>query len=57
MKGDIFIPFSTVCSQVCRTIRKWYKASILPIIMLSAKGSAEAVAMGLESGANDYVSA
>ena len=41
--------------QVCRTIRKKYKARVLPIIMLSAKGSAEAVTMGLESGASDYI--
>ena len=29
--------------QVCKTIRKKYKANALPIIILSAKGTADAV--------------
>ncbi|GAX84124.1 hypothetical protein CEUSTIGMA_g11547.t1 [Chlamydomonas eustigma] len=41
--------------EVCQTIRKKYKISVLPIIMLSAKNTADAVNKGLEMGANDYI--
>ena len=42
-------------SQVCQQIRKLYRRCSIPVIMLSAKSSAEAVAKGLEAGANDYI--
>jgi two-component system response regulator MtrA len=38
--------------SVCRELRK---VSLVPIIMLTARGSTEDVVRGLESGADDYV--
>ena len=40
--------------EVCKEIRRIHNAPI-PIIMVSAKGNPEDIAMGLEMGANDYV--
>lgn len=36
-------------------LRNLYKRESIPVIMLSAKSTAEDVAKGLEAGANDYV--
>jgi DNA-binding response OmpR family regulator len=40
---------------VCETLRAQAKTAVLPIILLSARTSPEAVRMGLEAGANEYL--
>ncbi|KAG1665331.1 hypothetical protein FOA52_011744 [Chlamydomonas sp. UWO 241] len=41
--------------ELCTKIRKRYSAVSIPIIMVSANGSPEDIAMGLDSGSVDYV--
>jgi len=41
--------------EVCREIRRFYTASELPIIMLTAKTQLDNLLEGLNSGANDYI--
>lgn len=40
---------------VCETLRAQAETAVLPIILLSARTSPEAVRMGLEAGANEYL--
>ncbi|MCA9897614.1 MAG: response regulator [Ardenticatenaceae bacterium] len=40
---------------VCERLRAQAETAVLPIILLSARTSPEAVRMGLEAGANKYV--
>jgi two-component system phosphate regulon response regulator PhoB len=41
--------------EVCRTLRSDPKTEHIPVIMLSAKGSESDIIVGLEVGADDYV--
>ncbi len=41
--------------EVCRLLRHNYKTRTIPIIMLTAKGEDADVVLGLEMGADDYV--
>ncbi|MEI6970555.1 MAG: response regulator [bacterium] len=41
--------------EVCRLIRNNAETALLPIVMLTAKGSDKDVIAGLEAGADDYV--
>ncbi|MEV0094538.1 response regulator transcription factor [Streptomyces sp. NPDC050738] len=41
--------------QVCRLIRESEETSLLPIIMLTARGDDFDVVVGLEAGADDYI--
>lgn len=41
--------------EVCKRIRAHPKASVIPIIMLTAKGEESDVVTGLEVGADDYI--
>lgn len=41
--------------EVLKKIRESYSASVLPVIMVTAKVEAEDVALALELGANDYI--
>lgn len=41
--------------ETCRILRKKYTADVLPIIMLTAKNRVEDLVVGLEAGANDYL--
>jgi two-component system sensor histidine kinase ChiS len=52
---DVMMPRMTGY-QVCQQIRERYSLDELPIIMLTAKDRLADVVMGLESGANDYLS-
>ena len=40
---------------VCERLRAQAETAVLPIILLSARTSPEAVRMGLEAGANEYL--
>lgn len=42
-------------NQVCKKIREQYAASVLPVIMVSAKSQEGDVVKGLKAGANDYL--
>lgn len=42
--------------EVCRKIRQDYKIYEVPILLLTVRNTAEDVAMGLEAGANDFMS-
>jgi len=44
-----------IISQTCKEVRARFQMEHIPVIMLSAKSTAQDVAQGLESGANDYV--
>lgn len=50
---DILLPNITGL-EICRNIRQLYNNS-LPILMLTALGSAENVVLGLDSGADDHL--
>lgn len=41
--------------EICRTIRSWEQLKGIPVIMLTAKGEELDVVLGLELGADDYV--
>jgi sensor histidine kinase YesM len=41
--------------DICREIRKSLSVSELPVLMLTAKASIHDIVMGMESGANDYL--
>ena len=41
--------------EVCRILRKTYSASILPVIILTAKNRIEDLSRGFACGANDYL--
>jgi len=41
--------------EACRTLRAHFRTSHIPILLLTAKGGEEDKLMGLEGGANDYV--
>jgi PleD family two-component response regulator len=41
--------------QVCKKVREQYSASVLPVIMVSAKSQEGDVVKGLKAGANDYL--
>ena len=41
--------------ELCRELRKTVPASLVPIIMLSAKNNEENVVEGLQNGCNDFV--
>ncbi len=41
--------------QLCDTLKKDVKTSHIPIILLTAKASAQSVIQGLETGADDYI--
>jgi DNA-binding response OmpR family regulator len=41
--------------QVCRRIRETEETSLLPVIMLTARGDDFDVVVGLEAGADDYI--
>ena len=41
-----------ICREVCRELRK---SSMVPIVMLTAKGDSHDVVLGLEAGADDYM--
>ena len=51
---DIMMP-DVDGTEVLREIRNWFSASLLPVVMVSAKGQAEDVVESLMLGANDYV--
>lgn len=42
--------------ELCRRIRSAPETQETPILILSARGDAEAVSMGIEAGANSYLS-
>jgi DNA-binding response OmpR family regulator len=42
--------------QLCREIRAAPATGATPILILSARGDADAVSMGIEAGANSYLS-
>jgi DNA-binding response OmpR family regulator len=41
--------------ELCRTIRKRQPSAQLPVLILSARGDAEAVMRGMDAGATDYL--
>jgi signal transduction histidine kinase/CheY-like chemotaxis protein/AraC-like DNA-binding protein/ligand-binding sensor domain-containing protein len=41
--------------ELCRELKKDIKTSHVPIILLTAKASAESIIQGLETGADDYI--
>ncbi|MCP4691564.1 MAG: transporter substrate-binding domain-containing protein [Desulfobacterales bacterium] len=41
--------------EVCRQLRRRYKADELPVVMLTAKNRVEDLVVGFEAGANDYL--
>jgi signal transduction histidine kinase len=51
---DVMMPGITGY-EVCRIIRKRYRANELPVLMLTAKNRVEDLVAGLQSGANDYL--
>jgi two-component system, sensor histidine kinase ChiS len=51
---DVMMPKMTGF-EVCQKIREKYSASILPIVMLTAKNQTNDLVQGFVSGANDYL--
>lgn len=41
--------------ELCRTLRNQPKSAHIPILILSARGDAEAVMRGMDAGATDYL--
>ncbi|SRR5579871_1710587 len=41
--------------DICRAIKKDYPDRVLPIFILTARGSSEDIVLGLEAGAEDYL--
>ncbi len=41
--------------ELCRVIRQREDTSAVPVLILSARGDAESIMLGMEAGANDYL--
>lgn len=41
--------------ELCRVVRQRDDTGVVPILILSARGDAESIMLGMEAGANDYL--